>query len=536
MGFDDDAPVRAARGRVVMLVDNGVHGDSRVQKAARSAADAGWEVILLGRAPNGQPQTWQLGAAEVRLIPVPDALHRKRHEFRRVFRRGPLAYPPNGVAAHRAQAMRAWRTDLRLRAAEFTLAERAGRQVPGWRRRALRAEEFSARATQKWVSFRYWQLTRGQQARKRLSGPVDRFYTWFWETVRGDGAWRRLEPALWDWELAFGPVVDELRPDLIHANDYKMLGVGARAALRARAKGRPVQLVWDAHEFLPGLNPALSRGRWLRAQCAHEREYAPVADAVVTVSEALADLLRREHRLPERPAVVLNAPNIAFAAGGSAAPAPDLRGLCGIGPEVPLLAYSGAIAPVRGVDVAVAALPKLPEVHLALVSLPPGKTSTPSIAALRARVAELGVADRVHVLPYVAHHEVAAFLSAADVALSPLRHLPNHEIALSNKFFEYSHARLPLVVSDVRTMADTVRSTGQGEVFQADDVDDFVRAVRAVLADPQRYRTAYDRPGLLDAWTWERQAEVLDGVYARLLAKRPTGTNPGAPAGAGVAR
>lgn len=36
-----------------MLVDNGVIGDSRVQKAARSAADAGWDVVLLGRAPAG---------------------------------------------------------------------------------------------------------------------------------------------------------------------------------------------------------------------------------------------------------------------------------------------------------------------------------------------------------------------------------------------------------------------------------------------------------------------------------------------------
>ena len=59
----------------------------------------------------------------------------------------------------------------------------------------------------------------------------------------------------------------------------------------------------------------------------------------------------------------------------------------------------------------------------------------------------------------------------------PIQHWPNHEIALITKFFEYSHARLPLVVSDVRTMAETVRETGQGEVFEAEDVADFVRAV-----------------------------------------------------------
>ena len=61
-------------------------------------------------------------------------------------------------------------------------------------------------------------------------------------------------------------------------------------------------------------------------------------------------------------------------------------------------------------------------------------------------------------------------------------------------------------------------------MFRAEDVDDYVRAVQAVLADPSatgRLRQA----GLLDSWTWEAQAEVLDGVYSRLLPGR------GGPAG-----
>ncbi|HWS33624.1 MAG TPA: glycosyl transferase family 1, partial [Actinoplanes sp.] len=40
---------------------------------------------------------------------------------------------------------------------------------------------------------------------------------------------------------------------------------------------------------------------------------------------------------------------------------------------------------------------------------------------------------------------------------------------------------------------------------------------QAVLNDPQRYRAAYDKPGLLDSWTWEAQANVLNSVYRELL-------------------
>ncbi len=123
----------------------------------------------------------------------------------------------------------------------------------------------------------------------------------------------------------------------------------------------------------------------------------------------------------------------------------------------------------------------------------------------------------MHALPFVPHWQVVDFLSAADVGLIPIHHWPNHELALITKFMEYAHARLPIVVSDVETMAAKVRETGQGEVFRAQDTDDFVRAVTAVLTAPARYRAAYDTPGLLDAWTWPAQAEVLDGVYRRLL-------------------
>lgn len=528
MGFNGDVQVAGTRGRIVMLVDNGVAGDSRVQKAARSAARSGWDVTLLGRAPGNDPRSWQLGPAEVRLLAMPDPLARRRHEFRRAWLRWPLAYPPSGIAAHRRQAVKAWQADLAVRRAQLAVADPATPRL-GLRSRALHAEELAARVAGTWVSARYWMLTRAR-TRRRFRNPWDRAYTLFWQAVKGDGAWRRLEPSLWDYELAYGPVLDALQPDLIHANDFRMLGVGARAKIRAAARGREVKLVWDAHEFLPGVRPWRDDARWLPAHRAHEREYAPYADAVVTVSPALAELLRDEHKLAGTPAVVLNAPDVVTVPPADEEAAPDLRARCGVDPDTPLLVYSGLASPQRGLDIMVEALPRLPGVHAALVV---NKPDGPHAAEVRARAARLGVADRVHVLPYVAHWQVVPFLAGADAGIIPIHHWPNHEIALITKFFEYSHARLPLVVSDVKTMADTVRSTGQGEVFRAEDVADYVRAVTAVLAEPDRYRAAYDRPGLLESWTWEAQAEVLDAVYRRLLSGSASATGrAGEPAAA----
>jgi glycosyltransferase involved in cell wall biosynthesis len=430
---------RYARGHVVMLVDNSVTGDSRVQKQARSAASAGWDVTLLGRSATGQPQTWQLGGATVRLLVVGGA--------------------------------------------------------PGLRGGVRRAAGLS-------------------RSLRRLRRPVEKVRTSLWLSLMGDRAWRRLEPALWDFESAFGPVIDELAPDLIHANDFRMLGVGARALIRARERGGETKLVWDAHEFLPGIKPWRDNAWWLPAHRGYEREYAPYADAVVTVSDEVAQLLRREHGLSVAPTIVLNAPDLTPDERGPSGTVEGLREACGVATDVPLLVYSGAASPPRGLSIMIDALPTLERVHVALVvNLPTGTYA----AELMERACALGVAERVHLLDYVPHDRVVRFLSEADAGVIPIQHWPNHEISLITKFFEYSHARLPIVVSDVRTMAGTVRRTGQGEVFRAEDVADYVRAVRAVLGDPGRYRAAYDVPGLLAGWTWNAQAEVLDSVYSGLV-------------------
>jgi glycosyltransferase involved in cell wall biosynthesis len=495
-----------------MLVDNGVVGDSRVQKAARSAADAGWDVTLLGRSPVAERREWTLGQANVVLVDMPDPLARRRHTFRRAWLRWPLAYPPTGIAEHRTQWVRAWKADVKLR--ETQLPPDASVMSRRW----LWLQWQATRAVGKWVWIRTKMLSRARH-RRRYRSPWDRLYTWFWLRVKKDGAWRRLEPGLWDYELAFGPEVDKLEPDLIHAHDFRMLGVGARAKVRALANGRPVKLVWDAHEYVPGMQPWENHARWLPANIAHEREHAPYADAVVTVSQRLAEMLRDGHKLATLPTVVLNAPETA-----TESPPRTLREECGIGPDVPLLVYSGLAAEKRGLSTMVEAMPDQPGVHVALVV---NRPTGPYATSLLKRAAELGVSDRLHVLEYVPPRQVVAFLSTADVGVIPVHHWLNYESALATKFFESSHARLPLVVSDLRTMAETVRATGQGEVFRAKDVADYRRAVAAVLADPDRYRRAYDDPDLLAGWTWEAQAEKLDHLYARLLAE--SGSRGGPP-------
>ncbi|MFI0352785.1 glycosyltransferase family 4 protein [Actinomadura sp. 9N407] len=524
MQVEDGTSTASPRGRIVMIVDNGVTADSRVQKAAQSAAEAGWEVHLIGRAPGKKPSSWMLGGAHVSLVPVPMILSKPWHVLPRTLFRRPFAYSHTEIAEYRRRLVQSRRADLAARRAAFTLEPSRRPLGTAW----LAARRIVVKVQDKWVSFREGRTAALTKAKTNPNSPIERLAVKFWKALLGDRSWRVLDRGLWDWEIPYGRAIDKLQPDIIHANDFRMIGVGARAAQRRRAKGGTVKLVWDAHEFLPGISPWRAGPRWHPAMCAHEAEYAGHADAVMTVSEELAEMLVERHHLRDKPTVVLNAP-IAVSEEQAAEPVPDLRELCGIGPDTPLAVYSGAAAAQRGLDIMIETLPRTPGLHVALVV---SKPKSDYVRSVIDRAAELGVAGRVSVLPYVPFYQIVPFLSAADFGVIPIHHWPNHEIALITKFFEYSHARLPIIVSDVRAMGDMVRGTGQGEVFRAKDGDDYVRAVQAVLADPKRYREVYEnRSDLLHEWTWEAQAEVMDDVYAGLL---PAGSGSPEPARATV--
>ncbi|MGN6129727.1 MAG: glycosyltransferase family 4 protein [Nocardioidaceae bacterium] len=504
-----------SRGRIVMLVDNSVHNDSRVQKQARSAAAHGWDVVLIGRSPTAKVQRFKLGDAKVRLVPVENALPVRRYQLRSGLLRGSLSYRSKRLASYRAREVEAKAYDARIRRMVHQQQVESGDRSPAaWflDRARTKATLGLTAAEARWVRARAKATDQRTVLNSRLRSRPGHAWTEMVTRALGERAWRVLDPHLWDFEFAYAPVIDRLNPDIIHANDFAMVGVGARAAIRARARGRRVKLVYDAHEYVPGMNDSARHPWWLPAQVANEREHIRFADAVVTVSEPLADMLVEAHHLPERPTVVLNAPQVGESDTDS--PPPDIRELCRIGRDVPLLVYSGSMTEARGVRIMVQALPVLEGVHVAFIV---SSTEKPFVQELMDYADSLGVRDRVHLLPYVPPEQVVEYVAPADIGVHPTHHYLNHEISLATKFFEYAHARLPIVVSDVRTMSEMVRATGQGEVFRAEDLDDYVRAIRAVLAEPQRYRAAYDKPGQLEEWTWAKQAEILDGVYTRLL-------------------
>lgn len=501
-------------GRILMLVDNFIDGDSRVQKAAKSMAEAGWDVHLVGRSPSNTWEHYDLGQARVhrlpfRALPPHATLRRGLAKFRYPFARNSIA-----VAKRRLELV------------EIDAGELAQRRMeagdPRVERRRLREPRLplaifakAVKVRQRWLHLRLRQTEQKLEwQRGRFKGVPENIETAFWSLLLRDRAWRKLDLRPLHYELSYAKFIDKMKPDLIHAHDFRMIGVAARSVARARARGRSVKMVYDAHEFVPGLP---SPGpKWLKSTIAYEREYLKFADAVVTVSPALAEMLVKTHRLPETPVVTLNAPpKPTGETREDAASFGDVRSACGLPSGVPLMVYCGGASPQRGLHTMVESLAHLPQVHAAFVI---NTLDSPYVESLLEQAGELQVADRVHLMPYVPYDVLVGFLSTADVGIHPLTTGPvNHEVALATKFFEFMQAGLPMVVSNVKAMSAEVRRLGMGEVFESEDGKDLARAVGAVLDGRETYTQAYADPERLAPYTWEAQAEKYVELYRRLL-------------------
>lgn len=517
--------------RVVMTAGNNITVDARVLKAMATVSRFGAEVIAVGLADSKDLPKEDLG--DVTILRVRPAQRVALSGFRGRLRRIRLAGGEIGRALVpwftndldfrgalgrwelQTRNLRADRgKDVRDRDRQLVVEDEpvTGDPRVDKVRRAVRWR--SLRAQRKVLSGRASTIRSGA-SRVRVGQGTSRRRSAALRTmtaVPGLGSWRAVLPEVLDQDLAVGPVLDGLEPDVIHVHDVFMIGIAVRSAQRAALIGRTVKIIYDAHEYIPGL--AMVSPRKVAAYSALESEFMRDVDRVVTVSAPLAEMLQRDYNLRELPDVVLNAP----IPDDPSIEVVGVRTICGLAEDVPLLVYGGGVHPARGVHTVVDALAHLPGVHLVVVV----KRLSAVTEDLVARAEAFGAGDRLHFAPFVPPELVPRYLSSATVGVSPLLRAVNHDVAITNKFCEYLNAGLPIVTSDTPAQADLVQELGLGAVHVAGDPVDCARAVREVLdhVDDLHARIAGDA-ALRHAFSWTRQAEVLRTVYDEVLGGLP---------------
>ncbi|HSZ05115.1 MAG TPA: glycosyltransferase family 4 protein [Solirubrobacteraceae bacterium] len=276
-------------------------------------------------------------------------------------------------------------------------------------------------------------------------------------------------------------------PDILHGNQAWPWACAYGELAGVLTPGVRVVAV----DHLP-VSGAIPRSRRLARRLLARRLHAHVA-----VGERAARLVEQIVGLPRDS--VLAVPN-----GVPAAPVEPLPALA----AGPVIGSLGRLTEQKGFDLLVRALPELPTATLVLVG------DGPERDALQALARELGVADRLLVTGWSAE---------------PRRHLPGFDVfALPSRWegmplgiLEAMHAGLPVLATDVGSVAEAVLDGDSGYVVAADDLPALRGRLARLLDDPALRRRMGERGRAVarERFTDTAMARRYEDLYARLLGR-----------------
>ena len=184
----------------------------------------------------------------------------------------------------------------------------------------------------------------------------------------------------------------------------------------------------------------------------------------------------------------------------------ELRERIGLGAE-PLVLYAGRVANGKGLELLVRSLSDLPDAHLAVVGPDDGHGTTRRLGRL---AAELGVAERVHLLGQWPEQPLALY-GDADVVALPSAH-ENFGMAAA----EAASAGVAVVVTDRCGVAELLQD--HGALVVGYDLLEVRAAIEQLLADPDLRRRLGELGSARAAdYGWPSVAALQESIYRRVV-------------------
>jgi glycosyltransferase involved in cell wall biosynthesis len=289
----------------------------------------------------------------------------------------------------------------------------------------------------------------------------------------------------------------QLKPSHVSCHNVMLLPLAWTAARASRA-----HLVYVPHELetrRSGLGAAMQKLQGLT-----ERMFIHAARQIVVVCEPIAKWYRDRYVL-ENVHVVRNVPE-REAVEVRAIPSGNFRERFNIPDSATVFIYQGLFGKARGTDRLLEIFSGLdPNVgHLVLMGYGEGSDQVEIDECVATR-------SNIHYQPAVPREWIISYTCGADIGLLIVEHAPlSYRYALPNKFFEYAHAGVPVLVSDnFELQSETIASEGIGWSAPYDCIEDVILNLTKTDLAPYRERARKFASSAL----WEADAQVYETVY-----------------------
>jgi glycosyltransferase involved in cell wall biosynthesis len=281
----------------------------------------------------------------------------------------------------------------------------------------------------------------------------------------------------------------------------------AGSAVIHAAKRHHVPVVFDLKDWFPDSAAAYFRNRLMQDLVRKSvweitKRNLSKSDIITTVSPSLVEKLKG---LGFSAGLITNGvdTDLFRPMNGS-----DTRVELGIGDDEFVIGFSGSVERWYAIDDMIRALPDLichrPNTRLLIIG---GSLFTDYKTALENLAKDLGISDRVIFTGTKPYHELPRYIACMDACTIPLSPPQWGEIALPNKFFEYTACGKPIIMKPI----PDVSRIGGLNLFVYKTQDEYIAQIQSLMKNPCTFDVN------LENYSWKEKARQFEELLKDLV-------------------
>jgi len=289
------------------------------------------------------------------------------------------------------------------------------------------------------------------------------------------------------------------KPDLLIANDLDTLLPNYLIS-----KIKRIPLVYDSHEYFCGV-PELEKNNFARRiWLSIEKWIFPKLKHVFTVNDSIAELYHKQYKI--LPKVVRNIPlrqeNIII----------KTRTELNLPVDKKIVLLQGAgINLDRGVEELIEAMQWVDNTLLLIIG------GGDVYYLLQQKTASMGLTDKIQFIKKLPYSELMQYTANADLGLTLDKDSNlNYRFSLPNKLFDYIHAGIAVLSSDLIEIRKIIEQYEIGEIISDHQPETIALHINKLLADDERrLKYAANTKTAANELCWENEEKELLNVYQK---------------------
>lgn len=264
------------------------------------------------------------------------------------------------------------------------------------------------------------------------------------------------------------------------------------------------QLIYDAHEYFRGhlifKHRPVRKAIWMW----FEGRIIKHLETIITVCEPLAELLKKDYPNIKSVKVIRSVPELSADKDRTVQKSDAER----------LVVFHGYFLPGRALENIIKAMVKIKDDSIKLMIIGEGLLED----ILKDLTNNLGLDRKIQFHPFIANEQLIEFISKAELGLTIIEaDCTNRKYALPNKFFEYIHAGLPVLASNIPTLQMYVDKYQVGQTVDPSNIEGIAQTIESMLADRKKLKTWQENcRKAAKELNWANETKKLGEIYRKL--------------------